>query len=609
MAISATAKPPSADTTVVVELSDDEAADLPQAKPKVSISGGLRQADSAAAGGEEEPPPAADAAAAPVEVESIDAALWQSVRTCARCRMPLPPRRVRSRAEGGNSPRGPSAPTAATRETNSSECSERPEEGALTAGVRRRFRAFVKRVEMESQQRERRRLDSLLEDLSTPLPSTPDPGGAPASSNSTAADTRSLSNSYSNSCSSSMRSEEEEAAFNRCLQVLGGIAAPAAAAAPCSNRGSGAAWETPETAAAEMTPSAVKQRVYSFEAKGPLGPSASDSSSIEAVKAEESSAAPPGCGCSCRQCECCLGRVQFCRAEYLGMGGSTDSQGALSRAEGSLRASESEEEAVRRKLSHDEWDFIRKTLHLLRRTGIIGLVAIDQSTASANSRLRLLPLPRGSAEAPPEKGSGGPPPVPAGEVAAVGLHEEAEAGSTEDEDDVTQLRRALEQPTGAPFWRVFNPSGAGGPTTAAAAARDTEGGPELFDDDIEKEEVLCKSCISDGWVSAAALPKLLDRFRSACTNSTCSALACNKVTGRCESCRASAAAVAAAARRRRWTSFKQPQIFRWSRNSCYDGLAASAQACNMRQDEAEMAYDEYAALQLEEFRRNGRLTG
>ncbi|OEH75369.1 hypothetical protein cyc_08346 [Cyclospora cayetanensis] len=271
--------------------------------------------------------------------------------------------------------------------------------------------------------------------------------------------------------------------------------------------------------------------------------------------------------------------MRFCSADYhepVGFLVPPEVLSSSSSASGPARALE---------ISSEEWDLVTRALSILVNRGVIGLVAHDRT--SSHIKVRLLPLPSSLPSGAKQSGSS-----LGGFAAAAGASLITPAALEEDEA-VQELRRVLEQRRECSYGdgdevqvqggEVTPAVSEGGATTRLGAS--AEGVPRW-----EGGGVLCERCVGDGWISELSLPKLLDKYRAGHTDSTCNAPACSNVGSRC-GCRGAA--------RRRKPNAAKPLVFGWSRNSAYHGLAASAQACNMSREDAEVTYSEYAAMQLE----------
>lgn len=568
---------------VVVELSDDETPKLPRQKQQQqtekhsavetdqSLSGKLQtertKGPSGASADGAEREGAADAGAP-------DDATWHSTHSCARCRMPLISRRY-ARTATAASTEATAGSSPCMREGGAQDWRHPAgEDGAATAGVRRRFRAYVRRVMEERSQKERRRLDRLLEDLQLPFPHGPD-SVAPSAAGSHSNRGSSSSAHPSRRRQGSNDSLADQKAFERCLRILGSATAPASATAEPRSSSSATSGVPKQTAASCRSattggPSVSKATRLSHapEAAGGGDPSAAHSGARRAEGNEnEKDAAPYDCCCTCDACSCCSKRVRFCSGAYAISGDPPDyPANPLYLGEGTP-----EEE-----LSPEEWELVTRALGILLHRGVIGLVAHDKT--SPTPRVRLLPLPTTL----PAEG-----PVQTGAACSSSATREVRM----DDEELEELRRVLEQRRGAPrFWGVLQ-----APRGTADKAEDPlvgNGKAYRFDGG---DGVLCDKCLSEGWVSESSLPRLLNRYRADHTGSTCNAPACNAQNGRC-GCRG-------AAKRRRTTAAK-PQVFGWSRNSSFHGISASAQACNMSQNDAEVTYSEYASMQIEHLQRS-----
>ncbi|KAL8436574.1 hypothetical protein ACSSS7_001606 [Eimeria intestinalis] len=565
------------DPSVVVELSDDEAGELfgerLQADVSRTIRGGmagdkLSKGSSRMEGLSCVRAPRDEIEENAVDVAGLDVAMWQTVRTCARCRMPLSPSLACLAGVSDARARASSHTRDAGEEAREGACAA--EEG-VTAGVRRRFRAYTRRINAERSQEERRRLDRLLEDLQLPLPYSPDPGGLSASS----AHHNTGSSRKGSKCRRNQQiSVAEEEAFKRCLQAVGAVAAPVVAATG-PNAGSGTSSSS-TALAKDSRPTAAPRQTAIFTPR-PQAPIPSDVGEARRANCHRQAYEVEGdgdvvsraCFCTCNDCLCCLKRSRLC-----GPNEPAAAEAPLDLPQRPLRLGEAERD---RELSPQEWDLVRKALHVLCDRGVMGLVACD--SVSSGQKLRLFALP-GNCHSD--------------ELAAARDHEGAHAAaskSLEDGDELRELRRVLEQRAECPYWSVTQRrqdslSGREAAATQQAASCLSAG-----------DGLLCGRCLEDGWVSELSLPALLDRYRSAHTDSTCNAPACTALSGRC-GCRGVG--------KRRRISTAKPQVFGWSRNRAFHGIPALAQACNMSQEDAEDTYSDYALMQVESLQRSAR---
>ncbi|KAL8445492.1 hypothetical protein Emed_005573 [Eimeria media] len=570
--------PPEA--SVVVELSDDEAGEVSSQRPQAEVgktSKGNVAGDKLPKGsshmeglshvhGSRE-----EVEEAPVDTGGLDAAMWPTVLTCARCRMPMnPPFACSAGVIELRAPAGSHARNAG----------EQPREGAcageegFTAGVRRRFRAYVRRLNAERSQEERRRLDRLLEGLQLPLPSNSDPGGSSATSAHRKPRSSQNGGRYSGS-GSGQKTVGEQDAFERCLQAVGASAVPVAAAtgpnAVSGSSSSSSALPKNAKPAAALRQTATARTPIQAPRPSDAGEARRANCSREAhADATEGDAGSRACFCTCNDCSCCLKRSRLCRPNDPVAAGAS-----LDLPQGPLPLCESERD---NELSPQEWDLVRKAVRILCDRGVMGLVAYDRVSSGQN--LRLLALP---GTCPPE------------DSAATGAQQMTQATvseSLEDGDELRELRRVLEQRAECPYWSVTQPRKKDSFTGREVAA--TRQSSSLL---YAGDGLLCGRCLEDGWISEMTLPGLLDRYRSDHTDSTCNAPACTALSGRC-GCRGVG--------KRRRTSTAKPQVFGWSRNRAFHGISALAQACNMSQEDAEDTYSDYALMQVESLQRSAR---
>ncbi|KAL8430329.1 hypothetical protein Efla_001094 [Eimeria flavescens] len=585
------------EASVVVELSDDETQELQTRVAHHTHTAGAsagkvagetikihsaRTSKTEDLSGVSEAPAGGDEST--VEVAGVDGVMWQTVLTCARCRMPLasPPHQ----AAGGASA---DAPVGAVSPGHGDQAREGvlPIEGGVTAGVRRRFRAYVRRLTAERSQAERRRLDRILEDLQLPLPYSSDPGDASAGSMCRNARSGSRAKNGGKCRQDRQISSAEHEAFERCIQVVGAVAAPvtagvrATSSSSCSSSGSSmpqsprSASAARERAQAEGRPSVSLTPGIPLEAGEKQGSCVADSSTMR-IQEEAGDQEVNGfdCFCTCNECSCCLKRTRLCRPnDTASPGNSSDPSQNL------LRLCDAEYE---NELSPREWEVVRKAMRILFDRGVIGLVAHDK--LFPGSRIRLLAVPPtfhpdNSAAAADHKGSS----------TSMGFATSEEC--LEDGDELQELRRVLEQGRDCPYSCTSQPR-QGSVTESECLA--TGQARHFFS---AQGFVLCNRCIGDGRVSELTLPGLLDRYRSTHTDSTCNAPACAIPNGRC-GCRGIG--------KRRRTSTAKSQVFGWSRNSAFHGISSLAQACNMSQEDAQATYSDYASMQIESLQRSAR---
>ncbi|CDJ68399.1 hypothetical protein, conserved [Eimeria necatrix] len=589
------------DSSVVVELSDEDAPARKEQqqhieKPREQTPEETREFEKTTASRLELActSPLLDAPEKNLVDGNLDTAMWHTVRTCVRCRMPMPPSQApatAAAAAGGAAASGESAPAAACgppAEGAASAVAEGPPGGGQrappwvegvpsAAGVLRRFRAYVRRIKAETCLREMKRLNRLLEDLQLPLPAIQGAEGSCTDQDSNSSGSVSSSGAPANGSSSSisrhqksggkLRSDRDQEAFERCVQVVGGVASPAVSAGrqqsnSCnigSSNGSSISsnsseHELPSDAACTYASCTVSRSEWTDPGNDQWSATASD------------------CCCTCRECACCCQRIRFTSAEYHTPQGPPECENGTPADAAAPYTPASPEQ--QQELSPEEWEVVTRAMGILLRRGVIGVVAHERTSSAL--RVRLLPLPR----LPIEKPATGPTVAGAPFVTTTALP----ADSLDEEEELQELRRVLEQRREPPYWGIdkVRSEGARGGDVLAREGESLLGEGE--------EDILCHRCLEEGWVSEFSLPRLLDRYRSACTDTTCNAPSCGSASGRC-GCRS-------AARKRRPTASK-PQVFGWSRNSTFHGIAASAEACNISQQDAELTYSEYACMQLE----------
>ncbi|KAL8451598.1 hypothetical protein Emag_002641 [Eimeria magna] len=563
------------DASVVVELSDDEAGDLPGQK----LQGEAARTSRDDTAGEKPSKgsshieglscvraPREEIEENPVDVVGLEAAMWHTMRTCARCRMPLTPPFACS--GGVVESRAPVSPHPRNAGKQAWEGASLGEEG-FTVGVRRRFRAYVRRLNAERSQEERRRLERLLEDLQLPLPYNMDPGDWSASS---AHQNTGSSQNGSKCWGSQQKNVPEQEAFERCVQAVGAVAAPVGAAtgpnAVSGGSGSSSALAKDPKPVAALRQTAVPRFPLQAPRPSDAGEARPANCNREAhADAREGDAGSRACFCTCNDCPCCLKRSRLCRPNE-----PVAAEASLDLPQRPFPLCESERD---NELSPQEWDAVRKAVRILCDRGVMGLVAYDRVSSGQN--LRLLALP---GKCHPE------------DSAAAGAQQMTQgtaSESLEDNDELRELRRVLEQRADCPYWSVTQPKQDSFTGREVAATRQTTSLVSAGDG------LLCGRCLEDGWISEMSLPALLDRYRSNHTDSTCNAPACTALSGRC-GCRGVG--------KRRRTNTAKPQVFGWSRNRAFHGISALAQACNMSQEDAEDTYSDYALMQAESLQRS-----
>ncbi|KAL8272316.1 hypothetical protein Esti_003770 [Eimeria stiedai] len=482
-----------ADALVVVELSDDEAGELSSERLQAEVartSRGSMAGDTLLKGSSQMEGlscvrgPHEEIEENAVDVGGLDAAMWQTVRSCARCRMPLT---LPFACPAGMSEAG--APV----NSHARNAGEQAREGActgeegVTAGVRRRFRAYVRRLNAERSQEERRRLDRLLKDLQLPLPYSPDPGGSSASSAHQNTGSSSSAKNGGKCRRNQHKSVAEQEAFERCLQVVGAVAAPVAAArgpnAVSGSSSSSSALAKDRKPAAALRQSAIPRATPEAPIPSEAGMASRASCSREGhADVREGDAGSLACFCTCNDCSCCLKRFRLCRPNE-----PVAAEASLDLPQRPLPLCEAERD---NELSPQEWDLVRKAVRILCDRGIMGLVAHD--SVLFGQKLRLLALP-GTCHSDDSAAAGD-----------LQVTQATASESLEDGDELRELRRVLEQRVECPYWSVTQPRQ--GSLTGRGVAATRQATPLSAGDGL-----LCGRCLEDGWVSELSLPRLLDR--------------------------------------------------------------------------------------------------